>query len=262
MTIHAGRPANQPRWRHVSTLALPLVAVLLAGCAAPFPTESGSASDAIVESLLQEAQDAEKEANYTAAAYNYHKLKLRRPDDLGIQIALARNLRYSGSAADAAYVLERAPDRAARRADYLLELGKAYIALKEPAKALKMLTAARERAPDDWQVHAALGVAHDLAEDFSGARRAYREAARLSKNNPAVINNMALSMVLAGDLDGAIATLENAPLVARRSPQIRQNLALFYGIKGDFETARSLARIDLDEEAVRKNLDVYAQFRK
>ena len=41
---------------------------------------------------------------------------------------------------------------------------------------------------------------------------------------------------------------------------LRQNLAMLMAIKGDMETAGDLARMDLDENQVSRNLEFFGQF--
>ncbi len=234
-----------------------VIAVVLAGCA----SGPESNAQAIRETLQQAAAAAEADGDYANAAGQYQTLYDRRPDDLASLLGLARNLRYSGRAKLAVEAMDKAADRFAGQTAFLVERGKANVAAGNVSAAIGFLTAARDKDGGNWEIHAALGIAYDLTEKFDRARESYGRALQLSKDNPVILNNMAISAALAGDIDRAIATLEHAPVAARNSPQVRQNLALFYGIKGDMEKAEALARMDLDEAAVRNNLAVFSRLR-
>ena len=108
--------------------------------------------------------------------------------------------------------------------------------------------------PKDWEIHSALGIAHDFLGDPGKAQERYDTALSLSPQNPSVLNNVALSRALAGDLAGGIAILEQQATRATSSPQIRQNLALLYALKGDLKNVERLTRHDLPEELVQNNL--------
>ena len=234
-----------------------LVLALFAGCA-----QTGErGAEAIAESIDLAAVTAEREGDYVIAANHYRSLLERRPDDLETILGLARNLRYAGRAKLAVEVLDAAQPKFADQARFLFEHGKAKLAVGGTREAIGYLNRAAKLNGQDWEIHAALGIAYDLGDSFDMAAKSYETALRLSKDNPVVLNNMAISAALAGKLDAAIRLLESAPAAARHSPQIRQNLALFYGIKGDLAKAEQLARMDLDEASVRNNLAIFSRFR-
>lgn len=234
-----------------------VVALLLSGCAAD--ADRGNA--AILDSLKQAAATAEDNGDYANAAGRYRELTHRLPDDVAMALGLARNLRYAGQAKMAVDSLDKAAGKFGDVTAFKVERGKANLAVGNVNDAVRFLIDARARDEGNWEIHAALGIAYDLLESFAKARASYERALALSKGNPVVLNNMAISAALAGDIDRAIAILEKAPKAARHSPQIRQNLALFYGIKGDMDKAEALARMDLDEASVRNNLAVFARLR-
>lgn len=234
-----------------------VVVLALSGCA----SVADSGAQAINQTLHHAAATAEAEGDYAAAANHYRNLADRRPDDLEATLGLARNLRYSGQGKLAVEVLDRAAPAFGERALFAIERGKANLAVGNVNEAIEFLAGARDKDEQNWEIHAALGIAYDLTDAFAKARESYGRALQLSKDNPVVLNNMAISAALAGDVEQAIATLESAPRAARQSPQIRQNLALFYGIKGDMEKAEALAKMDLDEASVRNNLAVFSRFR-
>ena len=234
-----------------------VVAILLSGCA----SDANPGARAFRETLRQVAATAEAEGDYAAAANHYRNLVDRRPDDIDATLGLARNLRYSSRVKLAVEVLDHFAATFGDTVPFVVERGKANLAIGNVNEAIGFLATARAKDERNWEIYAALGIAYDLTESFDKARESYGRALQLSKDNPVVLNNMAISAALSGDVERAIATLENAPQAARHSPQIRQNLALFYGIKGDMEKAEALAKMDLDEASVRNNLAVFSRFR-
>ena len=220
--------------------------------------EEESAAEAPMANFLRSAAASSQDSyNYMAAVNYYHSLHNRDPDDLEALLGLARNLRYIGSAGQAAEMLEEAlaehPENVAMRA----ELGKALVASGRTADAIDSLNETIELAPDDWEVYSALGIAYDLFDDPGKAQESYRTALELSPQNMSVINNLALSVALSGQIDKGIAMLERTSSLPGAMPHIRQNLALMYAMKGDVKRARSLAEQDLPAEMVRHNVDVY-----
>lgn len=220
-----------------------------------------STDEGMTKTLYQAAFEAERNTDYAAAANHYLKLLEKKPDDKGVLLGLARNLRYAGSAGDAARVLEQRRSLYGSDPAFLIELGKAKLADGKTAAAIGYLKEARKLNPKNWGVHSALGIAYDMGQDFKAAEASYRKALALSPNNSAVMNNLAFSLAQTGRLDDAIDILSKASALARKSPQIRQNLALLYGIKGDLKKAEALARMDLDSESVRYNLSFFQRFR-
>jgi len=217
---------------------------------------------AISDSLDKSAIAAERANDYSTAIDQYQKLLKRDPENVDVIVGLARNLRYSGESTNAVKILEKLGPKENVPISYRMELAKSKIAAGKAKAAIKQLTLALADEPDNWEIYSALGIAHDLNEDYVKARQAYEKARALSEDNPAVLNNMAMSAALSGDIDRAIALLHSTPRLARHNPQIRQNLAFFYGIKGDMKSAESLARMDLDEKEVRTNLTFFSRFQK
>ena len=243
-----------------------LVSAVLAGCASEAGTDyaapsNSEYSDPIIKSLYQAALAAEAGNNHLAAANHYRNILNRRPNDRFILLGMARNLRYIGEVEVALDALEAASKDFGTQEAFLIELGKARIAVGNAENAIKALKAAIKINGKKWETHAALGIGYDLQQSYGEAWEAYEKANELSPGNPAILNNMAISAALNGKINLAISTLEGAPRVIRRNAQVRQNLALFYSIKGDLKKAKALAKMDLDEESVLNNLNIYKNFR-
>ena len=242
-----------------SRICAGILLFILAGCATG---EDVGGEAALSESLYHAAVEAQQNTDYVAAVSYFRKLRERRPDDRRALLGLTRNLRYVGATTEAMSILEKNKQKNPDDWELLAELGMAKLAAGKTADAIEQLKDVIERGPGDWRAYSALGVAYDSIESYDAAKEAYGKALELSKDNPAVLNNMAISAALEGNIESAITILQLVAAKARQNPQIRQNLALFYGIKGELGKAEALSRMDLDEEAVRNNLAFYFRFQK
>ena len=102
-----------------------------------------------------------------------------------------------------------------------------------------------------------LGVALDMNGAHAPAQEVYLRAMDLEPDNPVLRNNLALSLAFDGRFDEAISYLSVLVDSALATVQHRQNLALVYGLAGRMREAARIARMDLDEESVQKNLAYY-----
>lgn len=231
----------------------------LAGCATLSTpgAEDAALAKAVEPSLRAAAVTAEANNDWKGAAQHWRTLYQRAPGDQTITLSLARALRYSGQAQQAADVVQGELARNGRDARMVAELGKAYLAADRIGLALKSLEEARALAPDDWELHSALGVALDSQARYGEAREAYGRALVLAPDHPLVLNNLGLSQALDGQLDEAVATLTRANEQPQAGMQIRQNLALLLALTGDAAAAERLAAKDLPADMVRTNAGIY-----
>jgi len=139
--------------------------------------------------------------------------------------------------------------------------GNLLLAMSKPQLALAQLQAAAAKSPSDARVYNGLGVAYDLTGRHDLAQEAYHKGLALAPEQLSLRNNLGLSQALGGDYPAAIATLGEVVTQAGATARNRQNLALVYGLSGDNQHAASVARSDLDEQAVRSNLAYYTLLR-
>jgi Flp pilus assembly protein TadD len=234
---------------------------LLAAC----QTSTGSTSlsdtpvtDANLEPTIRKAAaDAEASYNYAEAAQHYSSLLEKHPADMDLVLAVARNLRYSGSSQQAIDVVSRRIAKVGPKEPLLIELGKDYLAADQLNLSISTLQQAREIDPHNWQILSALGVAQDYQGNYKDAQATYQQGLKLSANNPVLLNNYALSLAQSGDLPTAIATLEAASGQTGATAQTRQNLALLLALKGDKDGASRLVRADLPPDMAQNNITYY-----
>lgn len=239
-----------------NALGAVFVAMALIGC----ESVTSGGYRAPTETLVNAAAEAEAGNNYLTASIHYRTLLDRNPGNRDYLLGWARNMRYIGRANLVIEAMKKETGVDGGGAAVLIELGKAEIAASKAKDAVEHLKSALAAGGDNWDAYAALGIGYDLLQSYDEAWDAYTKALDLSPGNAQVLNNMALSAALSGKLDTAISILDGAPLPVRRIPQIRQNLAFFYGLKGDFKKAETLAKLDLDDAAVRNNLAVFDRF--
>jgi Flp pilus assembly protein TadD len=216
--------------------------------------DTDAVAKAVEPSVRAAAATAEANRDWKGAAHHWRTLYARNPEDKGLALSLARALRYAGQPQQGADLLQQAIARLGRNPALVTELAKCWLASDRTALALKTLEEAGRLAPNDWEVHSTHGVALDSTGRFAEAKAAYARALALSPENPAVLNNLALSQAMAGRLDQGIATLSRAQEQPEASLQTRQNLALLLALKGDAASAERMASKDLPPEMVRANL--------
>lgn len=233
----------------------PAILLVLALAACQDPT-TNAVNRSVDTSLLQAATQAEQSGGWLAAVATYRSLYERRPDDPAVAAGLIRALRNSGQLSEALRIANEAAPKFPQDARVQGELGKALLASRDVPGALKTLQAAAGLENADWTIHSAIGVAHDLAGQHDSAQKAYAQALAMSPDNPAVQNNLALSLALSGNIDAAIAKLEPQGF-AKTTPQMRQSLALLYALKGDLARTESLVRKDLPEKLANENIAYY-----
>jgi Flp pilus assembly protein TadD len=231
-----------------------LATLLAAGCVG---TE-GERAPPVAEALRASASDAAAQGDHAVAAEQFGKLVDRSPSDKGAALGYLENLRRIPGAEPEQSTLGGIRESLGGDPDVLVALAKFQIGVGKGREALADLDKARTLAPRNWEVYSLSGVAQDAQGNFQAAAAAYRAGLELSPGNPVILNNMALSLAQAGRLDEGIRILQD--LLAgqvRVSPRIRQNLAMLHGFKGNIKEFEALARADLREEAVRKNMEAF-----
>lgn len=237
-----------------------LLSLLVGACA----TETAPKPEAAVSDALRlSAIKARAEGNHALAVAQLGKLYVRVPDDRDVVVAYLDSLRRIGASEDALRVADKEVGNYGEDAEFLTVMAKVQIATGRFSEAVETLQKARPLAPRNWQIFSLMGIANDSSGNFDQAQAAYRAALELSPGNSVIINNMALSMAQAGDLDQAIKLLRSVLSTAGRgTPKIRQNLAMLYGFKGNMADFEALARMDLSEDMVLKNLSNFEAFHR
>lgn len=237
-------------------MAIVAALFLVFGCETPATNEKAEAS-ALRGILLKAAATSNGNHDYAAAGAVYRTLYTNDSDDVEAALGLARSLRYTGSFDQATEVLDQSLGQRPDNVELLTEQGKLHLVLRDPDAAIEALDRAKELGSTNWQTYSSLGIAYDLLARFAQARASYGEALAISSENPAILNNLALSWAQFGDLDRAITILKGPAAAPRAGVQERQNLALLYALKGEHHKVQDLVQRDLGEEVTGNNLKYY-----
>jgi Flp pilus assembly protein TadD len=206
---------------------------------------------------LMRVGDATRARGDPASAVTiYRRVTELAPRNHKPYLALADTLVALGAYNDAATAYQDALSRGAG-VDAHRGLGNALIAMDQPELALTRFDEAIRLDAGDPRNLSGKAVALDMMGENAAAEELYREALRLDPANATVLNNLALSLAFAGRHAEALEILRPLALGPAATPRLRQNLALVYGLAGEMREAAKVARLDLDEESVRKNLAYY-----
>jgi len=238
-------------------------AVALAACANNPDAQKAAGSPMerpeVTRSLMDAAAVAEAQNDPTTAATYYRNVYARDPGNLRAAFGLMQSLREIGNLDQAKEVADKLlaakPDDPA----VLAEVGKVRLASNQLQDAVRMLKRASDLNAQDWRSRSALGVAYDRLGDAKRAEEAYQDALKISPENPAVLNNFALSRAMAKDLPAARDLLQRAVASAGADVRVRQNLALIYALSGDMGKAESLTLRDLPPDLARETLSYYRE---
>jgi Flp pilus assembly protein TadD len=245
--------------RH-TLLALGLASAL-AGCATdPLTDAAATAPGSPAASLKRLGQTTLAAGDYPSAVGFFRRAHAENEQDFEAAYGLGLSLLRVGANDQAAEMLRKAlalrpDDPNARR-----ELGNALIALGRPSLALVEFDAAFDRSQDARCLNG-MGIALDLMGNQPAAQAQYRAGLKLDPGNTSLRNNLALSLAVTGSYAESLALLEPVVRAPGATVRQRQNLALIYGLAGEPDRAAAVARVDLDETSVRKNLVFYETLR-
>jgi Flp pilus assembly protein TadD len=223
-------------------------------------TPSSPSSSIKNESLLEFADRARATGDLSRAVTLYRRVLADDSSNMHALIGLGETLNALGSPNEAAEVFKKALDHDSKSAPALRGQGSVLLALNEPQRAIDLFKQSIAIAPDA-RAYDGLGVAEDLMGDFAAAKQAYLQGLAVAPNDLLLRNNLGLSEALAGDYDAAIATLRSVATDPAAGPRQRSNLALALALAGRTEQAAEIARIDLDDATVQRNLANYAELR-
>lgn len=246
---------------HLVMISAVAAAVLLSGCGgARYTPEEREAN--VVKAMMRAGEKSRNRGDYNGAAAFFqraHEAEPDKPDALigmGKALAMGGAVRRSAKAFRDALVID-AESSAARRG-----LGNAMIAMNQADLAVREFEKVLENNAKDHRAYNGLGVAYDSVGTHTKAQEYYYAGLEIVPGDVSLRNNLGLSLAFAGHFKGAIEILRPLALRSGASPRDRQNLALAFGLSGDTFNAEKFARLDMDANAVRRNLSYYAALRK
>ena len=238
---------------------------LAAGCGTQTetPITQSAASQASadkVNRLLTFCERMHKSGDLAVAAGLCQRAYHLAPEDPRALVALGAIMLELGKPQDAVLAYRTALTLDHRSIEALIGLGKAHLALKQFDEAERQFQLAIRTKETDYRGFNGLGVLHDLRGEHVVAQSFYQTGLRLAPGNASLRSNLGLSLSLTGHHRQAIAILGDLTNDYQSDATNRQNLALAYGRAGDMPTAERVARMDLGDAAVAKNLKYYSAF--
>lgn len=177
---------------------------LLAACAAPSPPQTGLMS---AQSREHIAVAAEASGNTDLAMSMYAQAAAEAPGNSAIHLRYADMLVKAGQIDQAREVLTRSLAAASDPVEVSRGLGIINVLSGLNARAVADLDKVLAAHPKDVPALVDKAVALDLAGQHAEAQALYRIAARLTPDDPAIANNLALSLALDGRTSEAKAVL-------------------------------------------------------
>ena len=176
------------------------------------------------------------------------------PTDVVAETRLANALRAMGQYDGAVTAAQRALVVDPNNYDALMESARAQVARGQGFYAIEPALHAQKISPKDWRPLSLLGVAYTQVRREDDAQAAWRAALALSPENPAVLSNMAMSLVSKGDAPAAEGLLRRAVAQPDATLLERQDLTLVLGIQGKLGEAEKLLRENLPPDQADANL--------
>jgi Flp pilus assembly protein TadD len=215
------------------------------------------------EDALAEARRAAQTGDSITAAALFQQRLEQNPDDVDARVGLAGAYLAENAIEQAEAAIAPLRERSAADPRVLVMAARLDLARGDLSGASVRVIAATARAPGSRDVLMVRGMLEDLRGDHMAAQAAYRLALAAAPGDPAVINNLALSLVATGDAAQAADLLTRlaGDRPERAPPKLRHNLALALGALGKEDAARPLLS-DLKPEELEENLRYYRSLRK
>lgn len=236
----------------------------LSGCATQTSEEVPELdAQSRLQTKTRVADSARASGDYQTAIRLYQGLVKEYPEELSLHTSLANTLVDAQAFDDSLTVFNAALKLAEgeEAVPVLNGAGRAYLSLNQPDQALRYFNQALTKIPDDIVARNGKAVVLDQLGRHGEAQGFYRSLIDDGNGNPAVRNNLALSLILTADYEEAITLLTNLSRSPYSTEKVRQNLALALGLSGDTESARKVAGVDLDYKAVENNIRFYELLR-
>lgn len=245
-----------------------VASIFLNGCAndvvqSNVTTPPAATSEAANYASLLRVADAMRASGDNVSAIGlYKRANTMKPMEAEPLVKLGSALLDLKSYNEAAAAFRSALANDANNAEAMRGLGNALLSLDQPQVALKQFESSLALEPNESRTYNSIGVVLDMIGDHRNAQARYRQGLALSGDSLVLRNNLGLSLALSGDYREAITTLRPILSHPQATVRNRQNLALVYGLSGDLNAAARVARMDLDEAAVRSNLAYYSVLRE
>ena len=187
------------------------------------------------ESKVDNRSELQKATEYWGKEY------AKNPTDLKKTLNYARNLKALGQKGQALAILQQASSQHGQNRELASEYGRLALDMGQVNLAQQLLAVADDPANPDWRIVSARGTVLAKQEKFAEAIPQFEKALALSKDQPSVMNNLALAYVLNGEAPKAEAMLRQASAQdGAHAGKMRQNLALVLGLQGKYDEAKQI----------------------
>lgn len=212
---------------------------LLAGCAAG--QQQGDVQPSMTAELrLRLAAAAEASGDREMAVSMYAAAAAEAPGNTPTQLRCAEGLARNGKMEDAAALLSRRLKTTPRDPDVLETLGAIQVLAGQPAQAVQTLAEVLKAKPADVKALANEAIAFDVMHRHELAQRLYRQALSLAPGDPAISNDLALSLMLSGQPEEALRVLAPFRDTEGLPERMRINLGILDAADGRADEAREL----------------------
>lgn len=240
-----------------------LIAVLvMGGCSSlgdempDFMASSKPAGPTNVAEAAPPQDELQKATEYWGKEYQ------KRPSHLESALSYAKNLKAMGEKGQALAVLQQASMYHPGDRKLASEYGRLALEFEQISVAEKLLSLADDPTSPDWRVISARGTVKAKQGKYAEAIPYYEKALQLSKDQPSVLNNLALAHAMNGEATKAEDMLRTASSVQGANVKTRQNLALVLGLQGKYDEATRTAANDLSPAAAAENTALVRQIVK
>jgi Flp pilus assembly protein TadD len=175
---------------------------------------------------------------------------MKRDKELGRQLTTAEAAEYQQAYRQGSELLSRHIDLQGR------EPAPSPKREAEVREGIRLLQKAVALEPRSWPALWLLGKGHQALGDHPRACEAFRDAARLSADNPDVPREFCLECLHLGKFGEAVAAARQAVRLKRSDPGLQANLALALLLNGDIDEALDQA----EQAAARAPRDDINQF--
>lgn len=221
-----------------AVLAAAAACWLLTGCAAVQQGDGQTSLNA--ESRLRVAAAAEASGDRDMAVSMYAAAAAEAPGNTPTQLLCAEGLARNGKMEDAAALLSRRLKTSPHDPDVLETLGAIQVLAGQPAQAVQTLAEVLKAKPADVKALANEAIAFDVMRRHELAQRLYRQALSLAPGDPAISNDLALSLMLSGQPEEARRVLAPFRDTEGLPERMRINLGILDAAGGHADEAREL----------------------
>jgi len=210
---------------------------MLVACAADKQPKTSSLTP---DTRLQVAEAAEGAGERDLAVSMYITAASSAPREVKLQLRCADALTRLGKITQARDLLTERVKEMPEETDLTRALGLLYLVSGEPAQAVAELDKLLTKKHQDVRVLVDKAVALDLLHRHAEAQAIYRQVLTASPNDPAVRNDLALSLMLEGKIEEAREELASTQDLDTSPERLKVNLGLLYAATGEVDKSRQL----------------------